>query len=327
MSMKLKLLLPILLLQTFNCIAQTNERYDDFILEGENFYQEKKYRESGLKYSEAFIALGNKGLIDDRYNAACSWALAGETDSAFVQLFKIARSGNYTNLVHISNDTDLKSIHTDTRWQEVIDLIEKAKEKQEAHFDHKLVARLDTIYERDQALRLKITEMEEKFGRESEEMQAIWKEIQHLDSLNIIEVSSILDRYGWIGPDKVGMKGNSTLFLVIQHADLSYQEKYLPLMKDAVSKGNARASSLALLEDRVALRKGGLQKYGSQIGFDEETNESYVLPLEDPERVNERRSSVGLGSIEDYVSRWKIKWDPEDYKKKLPGYIAKQKPW
>jgi flagellar basal body rod protein FlgC len=169
--------------------------------------------------------------------------------------------------------------------------------------------------------------MQEKYGSGSPEMQAFWQNIQLTDSLNQIEIAKILEKEGWPETDKIGRKGSQTIFLVIQHAPLPMQEKYLPLMRDAVKKGNVDVSSLALLEDRVALRKGGLQKYGSQIGFDDETNESYVLPLEDPERVNERRASVGLGTIEEYVSRWKIKWDPEDYKKKLAGYIAKQKPW
>ncbi len=42
-------------------------------------------------------------------------------------------------------------------------------------------------------------------------------------------------------------------------------------MREAVKKGNANSSSLALLEDRVALRKGEKQIYGSQIGRDQET--------------------------------------------------------
>ena len=42
------------------------------------------------------------------------------------------------------------------------------------------------------------------------------------------------------------------------------------MMRKAVKEGLARATSLALLEDRVALGKGELQIYGSQIGTDQE---------------------------------------------------------
>lgn len=44
----------------------------------------------------------------------------------------------------------------------------------------------------------------------------------------------------------------------------------------------------------MALGEGRKQTYGSQIGFDESTNKYYVLPLEDPDRVDQRRASVGL---------------------------------
>ncbi|MFD1284318.1 DUF6624 domain-containing protein [Mesonia ostreae] len=158
------------------------------------------------------------------------------------------------------------------------------------------------MYEEDQSLRKQIRDVEAEFGRDSKEMKAHWAKIIEKDSINLIKIQNILDERGWLGSDVIGRQGNSTLFLVIQHSDLEIQEKYLPMMRDAVDEGNARASSLALLEDRVALRKGEKQIYGSQIGRDPETGEFYVSPLIDPENVDKRRAKVGLGSIADYVS-------------------------
>ncbi len=158
----------------------------------------------------------------------------------------------------------------------------------------------------------------------SDEVKAHWKIIHKKDSINLIQVKQILDKRGWLGADIIGDKGNSTLFLVIQHSDIETQEKYLPMMKAAVLKGNARASSLALLEDRVALRKGGKQIYGSQIGRNKETGKHFVLPLIDPDNVDKRRAEVGLGKIADYISMWGIKWDVEEYKKQLSEIEAKK---
>ncbi len=83
-------------------------------------------------------------------------------------------------------------------------------------------------------------------------MKAHWKIINEKDSINLIKIKKILDERGWLGADIIGNQGNSTLFLVIQHSDIETQEKYLPMMREAVKKGNANSSSLALLEDRVA---------------------------------------------------------------------------
>jgi hypothetical protein len=147
------------------------------------------------------------------------------------------------------------------------------------------------------------------------------------DSINQLKVAKIIDQYGWLGADVVGDQGNSTLFLVIQHADTKMQEKYIPLMRDAVKKGNAFAGDLALMEDRLALRHGKRQIYGSQIGPDSETNTYFIFPIEDPDHVDERRKAVGLGTLSEYVSHWDIKWDLEHYKKDLPALELKTKGW
>ena len=97
------------------------------------------------------------------------------------------------------------------------------------------------------------------------------------------------------------------------------------MMREAVIKGNALASALALLEDRVALGQGKKQIYGSQIGQDYETGAYYVLLLEDPDNVDKRREEVGLGTLQNYVSRWGMTWDVEDYKKRLAEKEVKQK--
>lgn len=320
----------LLLVFLFCCIngfslGQEGANYSDIIKKAWGLYEKGEYLNSGQKYSEAFASLGGKGLIDDRYNAACSWALAGVKDSAFINLFKIANSGRYTDWEHLSKDSDLNSLYSDPRWDVVLEIVKGNKEKAEAGLDKTLVAILDTIHTEDQKYRLQIEEIEKKYGYESDEMKAHWKLITEKDSINLIKIKKILDEYGWLGADVIGPQGNTTLFLVIQHADLETQEKYLPLMRDAADKGKAHPANLALLEDRVALRQGKRQIYGSQIGRDMDTGEMYVLPLEDADNVDKRREAVGLGKLQDYVSRFGIIWDAEEYKKKLPEIEAKQK--
>ncbi len=322
--MKRIIILSILGLLSFTAsFGQDQAKYSELINEASKLYNTKDFKQSGEKYAEAFITLGNKGTITDRYNAACSWALAKEIDSAFVQLIHITEKANFFDYGLITNDTDLDNLHSDKRWAEVLDKVEANKEMAEANFDKPLVAILDTIFLEDQGLRRQINEVEKKYGRDSEEMKAHWNTIQIKDSINLIKIQKILDERGWLGSDVIGEKGNSTLFLVIQHSDLPIQEKYLPMMREAVAKGNAQASSLALLEDRVALRRGRKQIYGSQIGRDMETGEFYVSPLLDPDNVDKRRAEVGLGSLQDYVSNWNIEWDVEKYKQGLPALEEK----
>lgn len=187
-------------------------------------------------------------------------------------------------------------------------------DKREVNYDKPLQAKLLAIFDDDQQIRQQFIAAQKEFGYQSRQVDSLGKMMMFKDSINQIKVIEILDKHGWVGPDKVGGQANQTLFLVIQHADLATQQKYLPMMREAVKNKNANSNSLALLEDRVALREGRKQMYGSQIGYDDKTNKSYVLPLEDPDNVDKRRAEVGLGLLSDYVKRWDIIWDVEEYK-------------
>jgi hypothetical protein len=301
-------ILPLLCLLTGFCFGQSQE-YLRFIANGDSLYKAKDYKNSALNYSSAFKSNGWKGRSPDRYNAACSWALAGNADSAFFQLQRIATKANYTNYEHITTDPDLNGLHGDKRWQPLIGLVKQNKEKAEANLDKPLASRLDSIHVEDQKYRLMIEDIEKKYGWESAEMKNLWKVMRGKDSVNLIKVTAILDKYGWLGPDVVGQQGSGTLFLVIQHSDQKTQEKYLPMMREAVKNGKAYAGNLALLEDRVALGQGKKQIYGSQIHRDPETGKYFVAPIEDEINVNKRRAAVGLEPLEDYVKHWNI-----DYK-------------
>ncbi|MEM6517302.1 MAG: DUF6624 domain-containing protein [Bacteroidota bacterium] len=298
--------------------GQNQDKYSELVTEAWSLYESQRYKESAEKYKAAFDQLDGKAYPNDRYNAACSYALAKDIENSFYHLFYLAENPKikYRDLGHISTDQDLKILYPDNRWEKLIEIVSANKKEHEKDLDLPLVAILDTIYEEDQKYRRQIEDIEKKHGWESDEMKAHWKIINEKDSINLVKVKEILDTRGWLGSKVIGGKGNSTLFLVIQHSDLETQLKYLPMMREAVKLGNASASSLALLEDRVALRQGKRQIYGSQIGRDQESGEYYVSPLMEPEKVNERRAEVGLGTLEEYIANWDISWDVEKHKKR-----------
>ena len=300
-----------------------NSEYPELIKKANAFYDGKEYRQSAETYSSAFASNGNKGRVNDRYNAACSWALAGNIDSAFSQLIRIANA-HYTDYNHLTTDPDLESLHTDARWKDVCSQVKQNKEKDEAGLDQHLVATLDTIFRNDQQYRLQINPVAEKYGRDSKEMKDLWKTINENDSIDLIKVTAIIDKYGWPGPDVVGQQGNQAVFLVIQHTDIKTQEKYLPMMREAVKNKKAAASSLALLEDRVALRQGKKQIYGSQVHGSPDGN-PWLSPLEAPDNVDKRRAAVGLEPLADYLRHFNMTWNVEEYKKQLPEIEKREK--
>ncbi|MBK9592926.1 MAG: hypothetical protein IPO32_15995 [Crocinitomicaceae bacterium] len=167
---------------------------------------------------------------------------------------------------------------------------------------------MDTVLKYDQGIRNELALRVRAFGRLSKEVNEVYPIMRYVDSVNCLKVTKILDEHGWLGATEIGSSGNTTLFLVIQHSDLQVQEKYLPMMRQAVEDGKAEASSLALLEDRVLLGQGKKQLYGSQIEYDPLTLKYLVSPIEDEPNVNKRRAEVGLDPLEDYVKIWGIEY-------------------
>jgi hypothetical protein len=82
------------------------------------------------------------GIVKDRYNAACSWALANYPDSAFFQLNRISSKGNYMNYNAIISDSDLNSLHNDNRWEPILDAIKKNKKNAESNLNQAIILQL-----------------------------------------------------------------------------------------------------------------------------------------------------------------------------------------
>ncbi|MDR1347372.1 MAG: hypothetical protein LBJ63_02930 [Prevotellaceae bacterium] len=312
-------LLAILLVDA--AFSQSREKYSELINDAVKLHDSKEYMNAGYKFSEAFYTYSPYAQIGDRYQAACSWALANHTDSAFVQLFYIVHLEDFSDL-NIIDDADLSSLHSDERWNYIIDIVKGNYEKT-SKLDKALSAKLDSMYREDRLCRLEIDEAEQKYGRNSKEVQELFSMMNKKNSDNVVEVTKILDERGWLGPDIIGERGSKTLFLVMQRADMQTQENYFHVMEKAVQQGDADPADLALLEDRIALKYGKPQIYGSQIGIDLKTGKYYVIPLEDPDNVDERRLKVGLGKYKDYLSIFGLTWDIDEYMKELPELNAK----
>ena len=72
---------------------------------------------------------------------------------------------------------------------------------------------------------------------------------------------------------------------------------------------------LAYLYDRVQMRKGEKQKYGTQSVFNQSTGKYHIYRIEDPVNVNNRRKAVGIEPIEEYVAKNGYVYDPSEWDK------------
>ena len=151
---------------------------------------------------------------------------------------------------------------------------------------------------------------------------------------NAQALEAIIDEYGWPGKSVVGEEGARAARLVLQHSigNPALQRRCLPILKEAIARGEAEPAEAAYLEDRICFFERRPQRYGTQFDWDEEGQMSPWL-LEDPERVEGYRRSVGLGPLAERVEQARKEAGegpkPEDWKKRQAEMIewAKSVGW
>jgi len=118
---------------------------------------------------------------------------------------------------------------------------------------------------------------------------------------NAERLEAVIAERGWPGRAIAGEDGASAAWRIVQHAIGEPQRvrAWLPLLREAVARGDAATRELAMLEDRIRVFEGRLQRYGTQ--YDWNATGDAMVPMngvEEPETVDERRAAVGLPPIE-----------------------------
>lgn len=129
------------------------------------------------------------------------------------------------------------------------------------------------------------------------------RKITITDSLNFFSIKKIFQQHGYPGYNLVDTVSSHNFWLLVQHADrhLDFQDSVVSQMKIEMEKENASQSDYAYLVDRVMINKGELQIYGSQMKLNDSSTSFEPKPVVEPSLLNERRKSVGLPSIEEYI--------------------------
>ena len=234
-------------------------------------------------------------------------ALNRQNDLAFHYLKEIILKDSS---IWVIREPDFYFLLEDERWKEIEDILMNNIEKK-YKFNFKapdLTKELWSMNIRQTAYFYHINLIKRIDCENISVLHALKYAKQKIDSENIHRLEDLIKSSGW--PKKSIVKGAaaSTAFSIIYNADYSIQKKYFPVIKEAVENGEANLTSLAKLTDKINLKEGKQQIYGTQ--FIQKEDESWeVKDLFEPEYVNQRRKKVGLGAIDEELFMHAIYWD------------------
>lgn len=267
-------------------------------------------------YKEAFSKYPQ--LVKKREVARSIRAAILLTDTSYVNTWIVTLipenyhldADTYAELKRINTDTSFSMFIRNNMWKALMNYYSDSAIKKNVQFMDSISRLLENAYDDDQYLRLHLDSIyRNKHNTDFHPniIDSLSARVSYLDSINLILVSKILDQFGWLGIENIGMKANTALFSIIQHADMqpSVQIKYLPLLKDAANSGKAREQFAAMLVDRISIRESGKQLYGTQVTFNQQSQRHEPRPLISPDNLHVLRASVGLMPIEFYLKLFK----------------------
>ncbi len=194
-----------------------------------------------LKEPQANVELVFQKAIDDNPTSICEYIDAfGE--KAVIRLSNSIPKVFLPFYENCKNETSIKEI------------FDPKKYAQENGFDLNLVQLMHQISEDDQKYR-------------KVDGQVDWSKQTPLDEKNMQLIDSLYNiKHTYIGSSLVGKKLESAMWAVIQHSNIETMEKYLPIMHEAVKKGELSDGTLKLTIDRIYCSKYNYQPFGSQYG-------------------------------------------------------------
>lgn len=273
----------------------------------------KKSVSAGNIYAPNDNSIARSIYCADNYNLACALSRMGQQDTALKYLERSVLDCTDSSGEALS-DPDLMNIRSAAGWAQLEDLLVNrcCNNKTSRLKDLAYAKTLWHLGAIDQAYYKDIEIAEKKTGKTSTVVLALWELKRRLNEENQQRLEKLIQDKGWPKISAVGAGPARTAFLIVQHADLARQQKYLPVIESLCKIGEAQWEQYALMYDRIQTDLGKPQRYGSQVFFNAQTQQYELFPLENKAQVEALRKKLGMQPLGEYLKEWDISWPDEN---------------
>ena len=141
---------------------------------------------------------------------------------------------------------------------------------------------------------------------------------------NAEQLRQLIADHGWPNENLVGQDGAEAAWLIAQHsiAEPEFMRACLQLLAVEAEAGRVPKWQYAYLHDRIQVSEGKPQRYGTQ--FEVTPEGPVVCDVDEPERLDENRSAVGLGPIHERLKAvaGQPRPSPEEFRARKAAELA-----
>jgi hypothetical protein len=120
---------------------------------------------------------------------------------------------------------------------------------------------------------------------------------------NLHYLREVVERYGWIDIPRFGKSAAAAAVFIAKHGnDIRLMQDALPIAERDARENGGGKEIVSVLVDDFLITLGHKQKYGTQVDKDEH-GQAYVIPVEDPAKVDEYRKELGIPPWSDYLKK------------------------
>lgn len=262
-----------------------------------------EFKRADLLYDQ--VAECDSVTNEDYYNAACVAAQLGNKQKSFHYLDQLTKKG-YKDIVWITTDADLESLHMEIEWPVILEKIKQNYENYEKPFDRPLRKRILYMVEHDQSLRKSWGEVEKKYGKNSVQYDSIAKVIDQYRAKHSKELEEIYDQRGFPNSQQIGKDAVYNIWVLALHSlDIQFQKLSLFYLTEEAKAGNLDWEQIAMLADRIAFNEKEPQLFGTRFQvIDMSKRKVKLYSVKDINNLDNRRRALHLKPVIQGYADW-----------------------
>lgn len=139
-----------------------------------------------------------------------------------------------------------------------------------------------------------------KRAKETYQLESSQNRVSPTELKYAARLCQLIKQFGWLTEQIAGQDGaDAAASLLVNSPSFELQRALLPLIKVATEKGDFKRQNYAAYIDRLLIRTGRKQIFGTQIAVD---NGIIILyPILQEQSIEERRSRYNLPPLADYI--------------------------